>query len=74
MCYYQNGFLCCTSLYYGCVIIGISGVIFSIVGLVVVITKLVFHTQVWAILALIFLIIYFVAKVILLLGTTYVSF
>ncbi|XP_017959497.1 uncharacterized protein LOC108653498 [Drosophila navojoa] len=71
MCYSKSGFLCCISLYSGCISIGVSGVIFAIIGLVIAIARLVHLVLVWAILAIIFLFVYLIAKILLLLGVAF---
>lgn len=71
----ENCFLCCINLYYGCIFIGISGLLISIVGLVYVISCICPEASLLlAVLAIIFLIIYFLGKIILLIGIACVSF
>lgn len=68
MCFLTH-FLCCIHLYSGCLIIAITGIVVSIVGIAFVSIKVYpVVCLVGFILALIFLIVYLVAKLLLLIG------
>ncbi|XP_015039957.2 uncharacterized protein LOC113565176 [Drosophila persimilis] len=68
---FLGSFFCLLSLYFGCLIIGVTGLIIGVASLTLAVCKLILHAkqeEVWM-MALIFSLLYLGAKMFLLMGT-----